>query len=176
MIVLVDVDSTVADLMPEWLRLYNNDYSDNVTPDMITDWDMTKFVHPDCGAKIFSYLLREDLYDNVKPIVGAIEGLEYIESIGNRIVFVSSGMYGYPKFQWADRNGFHVGQWGKNYVVCHDKSLIRGDVLIDDGIHNAKAFGLWRTIIFEQPWNKDFRCPIRATSWDGICKLFEEIS
>lgn len=176
MIVLVDVDSTIADLMPEWLRLYNNDYSDRLSPDMIKDWEMTKFVHLDCGTKIYSYLLRDDLYDGVKQVVGALDGCNYIESLGHRVVFVSSGVYSYPKFRWMERHGFNTGKWGSNYIVCHDKSLIKGDLLIDDGIHNIEAFGVWNSLLFDQPWNRTFVAPFRVSSWRDVCKYFEEKS
>lgn len=174
MIVLVDVDSTVANLMPEWLRLYNNDYSDNLTVDKITDWEMTNFVHPDCGKNIYSYLFLDTLYDNVKPIDGALEGLQFIESLGHRVVFVSSGVYAYPKYQWMERNKFNVGKYGSNYIVCHDKSLINGNLLIDDGVHNIQAFNHWQSILFDQPWNRNFNWEFRAKSWSEVCKIFEE--
>jgi 5'-nucleotidase len=173
MIILVDVDSTVADLMPEWLRLYNNDYSDTLTPEKITDWDMTRFVHPDCGTRIFSYLLLDTLYDNVKPIQGALESTQELENLGHRIVFVSSGVYAYPKYQWMERNGFNVGKWGSNYIVCHDKSLIRGDILIDDGVHNIEAFKNLDAILFDQPWNRSFQWHRRAHGWNEVKLLVD---
>lgn len=176
MIILVDVDSTVLDLMPEWLRRYNNDFSDHVTVDQITEWDMAKFVHPDCGTKIYSYLLMDDLYENVKPIDGAMETLSHLENQGHRIVFVSSGVYSYPKFCRLEQLGFNVGKYGSNYVVCHDKSLIRGDLLIDDGEHNITAFHNFDSILFDQPWNRNFSWHYRANSWADVLPILERQS
>ena len=173
MIILCDVDNTVADLMTEWLRLYNNDYPDRLIapwlkPEMITDWNIEKFVHPDCGKKIYSYLLLDNFYDNVKPIEGAHQALRYLESKGHRIVFVSSGVYAYPKYQWMENHGFNVGEYGSNYIVAHDKSLIRGDLLIDDGFHNIEAFKNLDSILFDQPWNRHFQWHRRANNWNDV--------
>jgi 5'-nucleotidase len=79
MIILVDVDSTIADLVPEWLRIYNKIYNDNLTIDDITSWAIHKFAKPECGDKIYDILRMDTLYESVRPIEGAFEEMPHFK-------------------------------------------------------------------------------------------------
>ena len=155
MIILCDVDCVVADLMTEWLRLYNNDYSDCLTPENITAWGMEDFVHPHCGTKIYSYLTLPTLYDNVKPIGGSLEFVQLVRSFNHRVVFVSAGLMSQQKFDWLSSWGFEPGKNAEDFITAYDKSLIRGSYLIDDRPENVQRFREM-LILFRQPWNDKF--------------------
>lgn len=170
--ILVDVDSTTLNLMPEWLRLYNYDYSDALTPDMITEWDMTKFVNGICGKKIYEYLANPFLYDYVQPIDGAVEGVKYIRSRGHRVIFVSAGVYASGKYDCLVRHGFEPGKYAEDFIVAYDKSIICGDVLIDDKPENVVSFSGRVALLFDQPWNRSFQWENRVLSWDDIFQEF----
>lgn len=178
MLVLVDVDSVIADLMPEWLRLYNLDYGDDVSVNEITEWDMTKFVHPDCGNHIYKYLERKTLYDHVEIIEGSLRGVDYIRSLGHRVIFATSGVHTTAKYKWLERNGFNPGKNAEDYVVIYDKTLLRGDVLIDDRESNVWNFTSagGKAILFNQPWNQNIEWKKRAYNWEDVIRILEEIS
>jgi 5'(3')-deoxyribonucleotidase len=167
---LVDVDGVVADSHSEWLRLYNQDYNDTLTSENITTWNTHEFVKPECGNKIYEYLWRPDLYDNVKPIDGALSGIKWIRNQGHRVVFVTSGIQP-AKIEWLHRNGFLTGQYwqsDRDVAIVTDKSLIKGDFLIDDRIENCQEFSKYgKSILFSQPWNfgSDLLC---VESWAGL--------
>lgn len=166
--ILVDVDSTVADLMTEWLRRYNIDYRDNLSAEHITDWDMTQFVKRE--AKIYDYLKLPSLYHSVNPIKGAKKGVDYLREMGWRVVFVSAGLWNAnKKFEWLKKHGFLASE--KDFVVAYDKSLVQGDVLIDDKIDNIKDFR-GAGILFTQPWNTNWVTGRRMDSWREISKWF----
>ena len=57
-ILAFDIDGVLADLHTAWLDEYNKDFDDNLTISYITQWEMDKFVKPECGKKIFNYLKR----------------------------------------------------------------------------------------------------------------------
>ena len=80
-ILALDIDSVLADLMPVWVERYNIDYNDNLTVKKIKDWDMSRFVKPECGKKIFDYLNDPNLYDYVNPIENAWEGVNALKNI-----------------------------------------------------------------------------------------------
>lgn len=172
LVILVDVDGVVADLCSEWLAMYNKDYDDSVTPHDITRWATHEFVKPECGDKIYNYLWLDELYDNVKPIAGSQEGVAQLRAMGHRVVFLTSGIQP-AKIRWLHRHGFltaEMWQQEKDVIIAHDKSLIRGDVLIDDGPHNFEGFNGIR-ILFNQPWNQGARIP-RVRGWRGVVKWF----
>jgi len=170
-LIMLDVDAVVADLHAEWLRLYNHDYNDQLMVEEITDWDMTKFVKPECGKSIYKYLEFPDLYNQIQPIDGALSGVKHLRSLGHRVVFATSGTYSHPKYHWLVRNDFDPGEWGRDYMVVHDKGLLKGDLLIDDRPKNIEDFGSPKSIIFSQPWNKTFFWNYRAESWHDVTRI-----
>lgn len=64
------------------------------------------------------------------------------------------------KASWLTR---HFGEeWARRLIIAPDKSLIRGDVLLDDAPY-LEWFerAQWRTVIFPTPWNGD------GSKWAG---------
>lgn len=153
MIIACDVDGVLAELQKEVIRRYNLDYHDTLSISDILSWDMALYVKPECGTKIYEYFSAPNLYDDLSMIDGSLEGVNLLEKMGHRVVYVTtpapktSG----AKEQWLRQRGFLRD--GSDYVECHDKSLIRASVLIDDGAHNLRVFTGER-ILFNQPWNK----------------------
>ena len=176
MIIAIDIDSTIAELDRVWLGRYNQDYHDSLTHFQITKWAIHEFTKPECGTKIYDYLKDRTLYDDIEPYPGALEAVNYFKSHGHRVIFVTSTP---PegagcKLFWLRKHGFlPEGNTAPDYYECHDKSLIRADLLIDDGFHNISGFP-GRTILFDQPWNSDFEWRSRAVSWPEIVLGFED--
>lgn len=171
MLIMVDVDSTIADLMTEWLKLYNRDYEDSLDVSKINDWAMGNFVKPECGPKIYDYLKLDTLYDNVLPIDGARSGIAHLRNKGHRVVYASSGVYSLAKYKWLERNGFEPGMYAEDYIVVYDKSLLKGDLLVDDRPKNIEEFGSRKSILFNQPWNQSFSWSRRAYSWHDVTQM-----
>jgi 5'(3')-deoxyribonucleotidase len=143
-IILCDVDGVVADLGAEWVRRYNERWDDSLTQDDITGWGIEKYVKPECGKKIFDILHEPGLYLDVPDIVGAVEGVKALRKAGHRVVFVTSCVDGSidQKVDWLRRHGLLKQKYvaGKDFIAANDKSLIRGDMLIDDAPHNLENF------------------------------------
>jgi 5'-nucleotidase len=177
MLIYVDVDGVVVDLMSEWLKVYNKDYNDNVTPDMLNNgWDMPQYVKSECGSKIYEYLHHPYLYDYALPIERALYGVQKLREMGHRVVFATSTPQGVEgrKLQWLIDNHFiepkdHVF---KDYIEISDKSLLCGDILIDDGLHNVSGFkGLG--ILFDAPHTQKEDWPIRIKGWENVINYLE---
>lgn len=175
MLIMVDVDSTVADLMPAWLAMYNAEYGDSLTPDRIDIWGLHELVKPECGRAIYKYLQDDSLYDDVKPISGALGIITMLRSEGHRIVYASSGVHSSAKFKWLERNGFEPGKFASNYIVVYDKGLLKGDLLVDDRDMNITSFGSHKSILFDQPWNREFDWHRRAKNWVEVSRLIHSI-
>lgn len=119
MIIFVDVDGVVADLA--------TCYSGNV-----------------------SQLEDPALYDNMPSIPGALDGVNQLRAAGHRVVFATVSPNGSAgrKLRWLVDHGFLAWQpqpgeaptTHPDYIEIKDKSLLRGDMLIDDGPHNIAAF------------------------------------
>lgn len=163
-IVAIDVDGVVADLITTWLNRYNKDYSDNVLPSHIINWNFSNLVK--CGTNIFKYIQDPTTYDSVNPIIGSKEAIELLRNYF-RVIFVTSSTVGTlgRKFHWLVQHGYLEEKELKNYVECSDKNLIKADLLIDDYFGNISSFPN-HTILFDQPWNKHEHHDYRLNGWD----------
>jgi 5'-nucleotidase len=183
MVIAIDVDDTLCHLTRRWLSLYCAEWGDTLTPEDLTHWNIEEIVKPDCGLKIFSFLDRPDLYDEVEPIEGAVEGVNLLREMGHHIIFATSTGIpsGYAKFYWLQRNGFFEGvdlkQAKKDYVEIRQKSLLSCDILVDDHWGNLKDFSGER-VLFLRPHNRNVE-PESGTwvadDWRRVIECVESI-
>lgn len=155
MIIVCDVDDVCADLVPAWVAKYNQDWDDNLKVDDITDWNIAAFTRPECGKKMYDYLNDGSLYDGVLPIEGALEGVIELRKY-HRVVFATTAANGHAgrKLRWLRQHGFLSNERSSemDYIEASDKSLIHGDIIVDDGAHNLRVFK-GKRIQFLKPWN-----------------------
>jgi 5'-nucleotidase len=166
--ILIDVDGVVAQTHTEWLRRYNHDWNDHLTSEMITNWGIHEFVKPECGTKIYKYLSDPDLYDNVEPVPHALWGVNTLRSMQHRCVFLSAGVHA-GKRDFLFRHGFITTE--KDLIIAQDKSLIMGQILIDDGVHNIQDFKQGTGVLFHAKHNEYFDYLFRAYDWHCVVEL-----
>lgn len=67
----------------------------------------------------------------------------------------------------------------KDVIIAHDKKLINGDVLIDDGVHNLEN-AKYKKLLFDQPHNRSYNAEengmIRVHDWNEIYRAICEIA
>lgn len=183
-IVLVDMDGVLADTHFSWLQMYNRDWHDNLRTKDITRWALHEFVKPECGRRVYDYLERPEFYDFTPIIENALYGVNALRALGHRVIVVSAGFY-QSKVLWLSNNGFlNEFPYKNDYrpftaldlILCNDKSLIKGDYLIDDRLENVVQFtrnGIG--ILFTQPWNENRAIPNRANNWMDVIEYFKQI-
>lgn len=73
----------------------------------------------------------------------------------------------YPYLKWED------------VIIASDKSIINGDVMIDDGTHNLEVSSCMK-ILFDRPHNRKYDADrsgmIRVHNWDEIYELISHIA
>lgn len=157
--IAVDVDDVCADLLTEWLRRYNRDHGDNLTPEDVDGWDLAPQVKTECGKLIYRYLHDDDLYLDIKPHPHALAAVELMRRAGHRVLFVTSCVVGSvdAKVHWLMDHGFLPhGNMQRDFIAASDKSLIRADYLIDDHVGNLEGLSeRTRGILIERPHNRD---------------------
>ena len=61
-------------------------------------------------------------------------------------------------------------------IVTGRKQMVRGDVLIDDGVHNLEG-GAYRKILFTAPHNRSYDAEAngmtRADNWDEVVRIID---
>ena len=64
-------------------------------------------------------------------------------------------------------------------IVTNKKQLVRGDVLIDDGVHNLIG-GEYYKILVDAPYNRAFDAEShgirRVRGWDEIIAIIDELN
>jgi len=134
----VDVDGVVVPLDREWYARYNRDYRDNLTPKRVTEWDVSKFVKPECGKNIYTYLRDQDLYDNIIIPAKTVKAIKKIKAFPDlRVVFLTAGIH-IGKYNLLLKYGLVESE--KDIIVSTDKSLVFGDIFVDDYEENIFAF------------------------------------
>lgn len=96
-------------------------------------------------------------YRNLPPIGGAIEAVKALV-LNHDVRFCTSPLNAYrhcvlEKYEWVEQ---HLGgEYVSRIIVTKDKTLIQGDILIDDKPDiTGDCIPTWRHILFDQPYNR----------------------
>lgn len=172
-----DVDDVCCDLLSPWLSWYNRTYADTLVPADVKMWDWTSSIVKCSNADVLSYLHQDDYYaTDVKPIAGALAGINALRAAGHRIIFITASPAGSTapaqKQAWLIKHGFMDKSMLDDYIATNDKSPLAAicDMMIDDKPSNITPFN--RGMLFNQPWNVSFNTAdtniARVSSWTEI--------
>jgi 5'-nucleotidase len=174
MIVLLDLDDTMTD----WTgRL---DKGLDVTPSLAhvprgadrTAFDLMHGLDKDQQKTMRGLLDEAEFYRHLEPLPGAVESFRHLIEAGHDVFIVSTpwrGNHASPaeKTMWVDE---HMGDEGvKRLILTHDKTLVHGDVLVDDKpVITGVMRPHWTRIMFNQPHNAAVDYPLRLNGWDRL--------
>lgn len=155
---ILDMDDTLADLIPTWLNAYNKDYDDDLTTEDIKSWEIVKYVKPECGVKLFNYLEpssdSKSLWSNMPPVEGAVETMNLLKDLTD-IFIVSSVLNNYKicqhKHDWLLEHFPYLDP--KKFYFIFDNSAVTGDFMVDDYYKNLESFPGMK-LLFSRPHNK----------------------
>jgi len=169
--IAVDLDTTLNNMEQKWIKRYNEIYNDNL--EMFTDWDITKFVKPECGDKIFDILGEPNFFFECGIKEYAADVMQYLnDNYDIYIVTAYTANACVDKIRWIEK---YLPFFDKKKVVfCNHKGLINTDWLIDDGPHNLEAFKN-KKVIFDMPYNQcvHINDAFVAFDWIDIGKIFK---
>lgn len=178
---LLDQDGVITKTVDYWLSLYNRDWFDNLTPKDIVEWEMHKFVKPECGKAFYGYMDHTPkFFQYLEPMEGVVEAIQELQELGHDVLIVTATPRNcptgfYDKVKWVEK---HLPFFStKNIVATHRKDAVQGDILLDDGPHNIEAFrGRGLTVVYNQPWNQDVKSDYRVKTWPEFVQLIKTIS
>lgn len=169
--VLVDMDDVLEDLLGAWVAALNGQYGLSVQKDSITDWDVSKFFPTLTKPQVFAPIYSDDFWRTVQPIDGATDVLQQLIADGHTVYIVTSSSHETLSVKMTDVlfKYFPFLKWD-DVIVTHHKQLVRGDVLVDDGVHNLEG-GDYLKILMDSPHNRGYNAEEngmhRVTDW--IC-------
>ncbi len=157
--IAIDADGVLYDLLTPWVKAYNDIFDDDLDPNNITSYDISKFTK--CDRDSLMYILeREDFWDSIKLYNGVYEAIELLtqkEDIDLVIATATGYKTAVPKFEKI----FSLLPMLKKeqLIMIGRKDLLDVDILIDDWEQNLKkmACSLSKTpILITQPYNRSF--------------------
>lgn len=180
LMILVDMDNTLENLTDAWVEALNERHSLNVKPEEITDWDVTKAFPTLTAAQVFQPIHENNFWERVKPIRGAPETLAKLINDGHAVCVVTASHYETlaAKMEKVLFRYFPFITWDEVIITSH-KQLIRGDVMIDDAVHNL-VNGNYEKLLMDAPHNRGFNAEAhgmtRVKTWDDIYKFVCDFS
>lgn len=177
--ILCDVDNIIGNLCEAVLSVYNEDSGDDLKISDIHEYYIENFVKSQYKEGFKHYFLDKRVWKRMKYIDGCREYIAKIFNDGHDIYFCTkTEMKNAPKKENYLQKTFPYLNIRKKLIVCPDKTMIRGDVLIDDCVSNFG--GQKYSIILDSPWNREFQVDrktnFRAKSWKEIYNIINDIS
>lgn len=180
MTILVDIDGVIFNTQEHLLELLNDFNSTNFAIEDVDsyDWFDKNFTEPFALAENVAF------WNDVKANEETIKYILKWKHEGHTIKFVTASYYHYGLPTKIHRllDCFNNEFNDKDVIVCHDKSIVLGNLLIDDCFDNCQNFNSY-SIVYEQPWNDNhieknrvFN-PIlfRTNNWELIEKIIKMI-
>jgi|GEM_PF-3501613 len=174
-ILAIDIDETLFDLIPILLIKSNNKYKDNVKYKDITDYDIHKFLKPEC-KNIFEEFLTDEIFERLVPKRYSQYALEILSNIYN-IYFLTAGHFCTGGARDILLNKYFGDFYKSNMLVmCKDKYLFKCNILIDD--YQKNLFKMPNDVVKIMPlcpWNIDINTKVNGIigvdDWLDILKV-----
>ena len=161
MIFCIDIDNTITNMNRIWLQYINREYETNYKYSDITHWDFFEGLAME-GTDTFKFLELDEFWESTTIYPNAVKVIEALVLAGHDIFLVTATDILNPSLQ---TKFFHVLKHfdptlisRSNIIITQDKSIISGDVLIDDKLETCQEWLRRGKAVYmpEQPWNTEF--------------------
>ncbi len=168
MTLFIDMDEVLADTYSAHISRYNQDYEESLSITECLGSEVWQKVPADRQWSVRKHASTHGFFRDLVPIEDSREIVK--ELAGKYQVFIASAAMQFPnslieKSDWLDEH-FPFIPW-KNRILCGDKHILRGDILIDDRSYNLDCFA-GRSILFTSPHNIHAAGYERADTWQDI--------
>ena len=172
--ILIDMDDVMADAVARFLDWYERDFGIRYTKEQLHGTKLSAIVPPEHIQSVLMYPHQKGFFRDLPVIEDSKEVIETLNK-KHEVFIVSAAMEFkhslYDKFEWLDEH-FPFIPW-KRRVFCGDKTIAKGDVLIDDHDFNLSVFA-GRAIVFTAPHNVHYTEYERLNRWLDAHHFFED--
>lgn len=180
MIVLVDQDGVLADFERGFLENYKERYPEEffIPLDQRRSFYIKNDYPKNLKDKVESIYFAKGFYLNLPPIEGAVKAFKELCESGPEVFICTAPLSRYEncvleKYEWVER---YLGREAtKKIIITNDKTLVRGNVLIDDRpqVDGAVAPS-WEHILYDAPYNQAIKDRRRMTwkNWRETLSVF----
>ncbi|WP_299110191.1 5'(3')-deoxyribonucleotidase [uncultured Winogradskyella sp.] len=171
MTIFVDMDDVLADTYGKHIELYNKEHQQELNINQISSGEMWQNVPEEHHLSIRQHALQPGFFRDLEPIKDAIPVMEALYN--KHDVYIATAATQFPnslieKSEWlAEHMPFITWQ---HQIMCGDKFILNGDLLIDDRTYNLKDFK-GDTLLFNSPHNVNDTGFTRVATWEEIAKI-----
>lgn len=171
--ILIDMDDVIADAIERFLEWYERDFGIRYSVDDLKGKKLHMIVPDEHKKAVLEYPHQPDFFKDLPVIANS---REVVKKLHDRYdVYIASAAMEFPhsldhKVAWLDKH-FPFITWKKR-IFCGDKSVLKGDVLIDDHDFNLSVFD-GRPIMFSACHNLNETKYERLNNWLEAEKLFD---
>ncbi|QLE00741.1 5'(3')-deoxyribonucleotidase [Galbibacter sp. BG1] len=171
MTIFVDMDEVMADTYNAHIEQYNKDFETCLTVEECHGKEVWQSVPEEHQKSIRKHAHNEGFFRMIKPIENSQRVLKELSEVHD--VYIASAAMEFPlslldKYRWLDEH-FPFIHWKKR-ILCGDKHILKGDVLIDDRSFNLEHFD-GRSIMFTSPHNVHTKGFERVDNWNEVREL-----
>ncbi len=172
MTILIDMDDTIEHFRRAWVRGVNEKYGRDTSYEDVTSWDVSAAYPGLTREQVYEIPKQPGFWKNVEPMAGAAEVLQRLTDAGHELYILTSSPYAslQEKMDELLFRYFPFLSW-RQVILAGSKQMVRGDVLIDDGVHNLEG-GAYVRILMTAPHNRDYDAVangmIRVHGWDEV--------
>lgn len=166
------MDDTVEHLTKAWVEYLNKRYGTSVQHSDIVDWDISQSFPTLTRDQVYGPLIEDEFWLDIEPIDGASDTLQKLIADGHRVLIVTASDYRTLRVKMDEVlfKHFPFLTWSDVIVTVH-KQLVKGDVLVDDGIHNL-VDGDYVKLLMSAPYNMGYDARrngmLRVKTWEEI--------
>lgn len=178
-IVKWDMDDVLAQFDIGFLDHYNRIYNDHLKPKDMYDWDMSKYVKPECGEKIYDLLKIPGLFRYLQPVEHSQKVVQRLIDNNFLLLIVSDSPKGHSHCEMEGLKGNSANpaddkrMWLSEHfpMIPQDhvwfgskKHFVLGGVLVDDKpatFEKHESLGL-DAILIDRPYNQHIKTSYRA--------------
>lgn len=171
--ILVDMDGVMAQDLKYAIKLYNEEYSADITMRDLKGWDIDNYV-PE-GTSILKYFYQPGFFNKLEPMPNSRRILKKLFDEGHEIIIATAS----PDVGVYDKISFlkQYYPWlpEENFVSIKKKYLLHADVILDDAAHNLESASVTYPIMFYAYHNKDNHDFIKVYDWKEFYNFIQKI-
>lgn len=178
--ILVDMDDTIEHLLYAWIDCLNKRHGLSVKYSDIKEWNICTEFPTLTAGQVYAPLVEDEFWSTVKPIPYARDVLQWAIDQGHEVYIVTASAYETIKSKMENVlfRHFPFITW-KNVFIAHNKQMIRGDVMIDDGPHNLEG-GDYIKILMTASHNRQYDAAAngmtRVYGWHDVQECIDAIA
>lgn len=177
MVIGIDFDDVINNMLEAWIDELNKKHGTSVKLEDMADWELARQYPTLSESEFFEPIDTPEFWETVTIKPEASEIVKRLITEGHEIYIITSSYYKTLPYKFAKCLFEHFPYLTKeNIIITYNKSLIKVDLLLDDGEHNLKNFeGI--KVIFDAPYNRNCTCAdYRVATWKEFYILVSQLA